>query len=92
MLDLNVLRRDFDEVKQRLADRAAPELLDQFASADEKRRAAVTEIEELKRRRNEFTSQVAAAKKSGADASGQVALWFEGSTIAHFANLKITLR
>jgi hypothetical protein len=30
--------------------------------------------------------------KSGADASGQVALWFEGSTIAHFANLKITLR
>ncbi len=28
--------------------------------------------------------------KSGADARGRVALWFEGSTIAHFANLKIT--
>ena len=28
--------------------------------------------------------------KSGADASGKVALWLEGSTIAHFRNLKIT--
>lgn len=73
MLDLNVLRRDFEAVKQRLVDRAAPELLDQFSSADEKRRAAVTEIEELKRRRNEFSSQVAAAKKSGGDASEAIA-------------------
>ena len=30
--------------------------------------------------------------KSGAAAKGSVALWFEGSTIAHFANLKITPR
>jgi hypothetical protein len=30
--------------------------------------------------------------KSGAGARGRVALWFEGSTIAHFANLKITPR
>ncbi|MYB53163.1 MAG: DUF1080 domain-containing protein [Acidobacteriia bacterium] len=28
--------------------------------------------------------------KSGADASGKVALWLEGSTVAHFRNLKIT--
>lgn len=28
--------------------------------------------------------------KSGADAKGKVALWLEGSTIAHFRNLKIT--
>ncbi len=28
--------------------------------------------------------------KSGAGASGQVALWIEGSTIAHFANLVVT--
>ena len=28
--------------------------------------------------------------KSGANASGKVALWLEGSTIAHFRNLKIT--
>jgi hypothetical protein len=30
--------------------------------------------------------------KSGTGAKGAVALWFEGSTIAHFANLKITPR
>lgn len=30
--------------------------------------------------------------KSGAGAKGGVALWFEGSTVAHFANLKITPR
>ena len=28
--------------------------------------------------------------KSGASGNGAVALWFEGSTVAHFANLKIT--
>lgn len=28
--------------------------------------------------------------KSGAEAKGGVALWFEGSTIAHFANLKVS--
>jgi hypothetical protein len=30
--------------------------------------------------------------KSGANAKGAVALWFEGSTIAHFANLTITTK
>jgi hypothetical protein len=28
--------------------------------------------------------------KSGANGKGGVALWIEGSTVAHFANLKIT--
>jgi hypothetical protein len=30
--------------------------------------------------------------KSGPNAKGRVAIWFEGSTIAHFANLKVTPR
>jgi len=30
--------------------------------------------------------------KSGPDATGSIALWFEGSTVAHFANLKVTPR
>ncbi len=30
--------------------------------------------------------------KTGPDASGDVALWFEGSTVAHYANLKISKR
>ena len=51
MLDLNRLRRDFDDLKQRLEGRVDPALLDEFVQADERRRTAVTEIEELKRQR-----------------------------------------
>jgi seryl-tRNA synthetase len=69
MLDLNRLRRDFDDLKQRLEGRVEPALLDEFVQADEHRRAAVTEIEQLKRQRNEFSALVAQAKKSGEDAS-----------------------
>ena len=73
MLDLNTLRRDFDALKMRLQHRAQPELLDEFAAADLRRRAAVTEIEELKRQRNELSAQVAQAKKAGQDASDAIA-------------------
>jgi len=68
MLDLNELRRNFADIKARLEHRAAPELLDQFASADERRRTEVTELEELKRSRNEITQKVAQAKRAGEDA------------------------
>ncbi len=73
MLDLNRLRRDFDDLKQRLEGRVEPALLDEFVQADERRRAAVTEIEQLKRQRNEFSALVAQAKKSGEDASDAIA-------------------
>ncbi|MEZ5365828.1 MAG: hypothetical protein R2748_26725 [Bryobacterales bacterium] len=73
MVDLNLLRRDFEALKHRLANRVAPELLDEFAEADERRRAAVTEIEGLKQTRNELSSLVAQAKKSGGDASDAIA-------------------
>ncbi len=72
MLDLNLLRRDFDQLKTKLANRVDAALLDEFAAADERRRSAITEVEELKRRRNELSAQVAQAKKSGVDASQQI--------------------
>ena len=73
MLDLNRLRRDFDALKQRLEGRADPALLDEFVLADERRRAAIAEIEELKRQVNEFSAQVAKAKKAGEDAGDAIA-------------------
>ena len=73
MLDLNRLRRYCDDLKQRLEGRVEPTLLDEFVQADERRRAAVTEIEQLKRQRNEFSALVAQAKKSGEDASEAIA-------------------
>ncbi len=73
MLDLNLLRRDFDAIKARLEHRCSPELLDEFFDVDQRRRVAVTEIEELKRRRNELTARVAQAKRAGADAAEAIA-------------------
>lgn len=73
MLELNRLRRDFDVLKQRLEGRADPALLDEFFQADERRRAAVAEIEELKRQVNELSAQVAKAKKAGEDAGEAIA-------------------
>ncbi|MEX2303392.1 MAG: serine--tRNA ligase [Bryobacterales bacterium] len=68
MLDLNYLRQHFDEAKQRLAGRGGEDLLDQLQEVDASRRAAVTEIEGLKGKRNEFSAQVARAKREGGDA------------------------
>lgn len=73
MLDLNRLRRDFDDLKQRLGGRVDPGLLDEFVQADDRRRAAIAEIEELQRQRNEFSALVAKAKKTGEDASEAIA-------------------
>ena len=73
MLDLNRLRRDFDALKQRLEGRADPSLLDEFVQVDERRRAAVAEIEELKRQVNEISAQVAKAKKAGEDSTDAIA-------------------
>jgi len=41
---------------------------------------------------NEQPTLIVNDVKSGAGGRGSVALWFEGSTIAHYANLKITPR
>jgi seryl-tRNA synthetase len=68
MLDLNYLRQNFEVAKQRLAGRGGEDLLDQFQEVDGKRRAAVTEIEGLKARRNSLSAEVARAKREGAGA------------------------
>ena len=39
---------------------------------------------------NEQPPLIVSDAKSGVDGRGAVALWFEGSTVAHYANLKIS--
>ena len=72
MLDLSYLRRSFDEVKGRLASRGEAEALERFHEVDEQRRAAVTEIENLKAKRNALSVEVAKAKREGGDAEDAV--------------------
>lgn len=68
MLDRAYLRQHFDEVKVRLADRADSQILDEFVANDSKRRAAVTDIQALQRKRNELSDRVAKARRAGEDA------------------------
>ena len=68
MLDLSFLRKNFDHVQERLKVRGAAESLGRFHEVDEERRAAVTEIENLKARRNALSAEVAKAKRAGEDA------------------------
>jgi seryl-tRNA synthetase len=68
MLDLNYLRQHFEEARERLRGRGGEDLLDQFQEVDAKRRAAVTEIEGLKAKRNGLSAEVARAKREGGNA------------------------
>ena len=68
MLDRGFLRRHFEEVKDRLAYRAPAGILDEFATTDARRRAAVTEIQALQHRRNALSKRVGIARRAGKDA------------------------
>jgi seryl-tRNA synthetase len=71
MLDLRLIRRDPEQVKQALArrDPALAQAIDQILGLDQEWRAATSSAEELRAKQKEAAGQVAAAKRSGQDAS-----------------------
>ena len=70
MLDLKFVRSNPDVVRDSLIRRGeSTEGLDELLAADEKRRAILVDVEELKRQRNEASEKVARLKREGADAS-----------------------
>jgi seryl-tRNA synthetase len=71
MYDLSYFRTHFDAIAGRLATRANPPNLDQFRDLDARRRSAISQAEELKRRRNEESAQIAQQKRAGADTAEQ---------------------
>jgi seryl-tRNA synthetase len=69
MLDVKILRNEFDRVKQSLAHRG--EQLNEigaFSELDTRRRELLQESEQLKNRRNVVSQEVAQKKKAGEDA------------------------
>ncbi|SFE63865.1 serine--tRNA ligase [Alteribacillus iranensis] len=69
MLDVKKLRKDFDEVKQKLEKRGEDlGNLEKFEELDQKRRALIQETEELKQRRNQVSQEVAQLKREKKDA------------------------
>ncbi|CAM4471735.1 serine--tRNA ligase [Paenibacillus tarimensis] len=73
MLDIKLLRNDYDKVKQALENRGkSEELIAEFPVLDAKRRELLQETEQLKNRRNTVSQEVAKLKKSGGDAEALI--------------------
>jgi seryl-tRNA synthetase len=75
VLDLKLIRQEPDAVRAALARRGPDALagLDRVIELDERRRAAIPELEELRARRNAASEAIAQAKRGGADASDAIA-------------------
>jgi len=67
MHDLSYFRSNFDRIAQRLATRGDVSSLDRFRELDGKRRAAISQSEQLKARRNAESAEIAKLRREGAD-------------------------
>jgi len=73
MLDVKLLRSDYDRVKQALVNRGkSAELIAEFPVLDAKRREVQQETEQLKNRRNVVSQEVAQLKRTGGDAEALI--------------------
>jgi seryl-tRNA synthetase len=72
MLDLKFVRSNVNQISKMLKDRGYNLDLSGFRSMDEKRRATLTDLEELRHRRNKVSDQIATMKKAGEDASSLI--------------------
>jgi len=69
MHDLAYFRANLDTIAARLATRGPVTGLDKFRDLDQRRRAAITEAEELKAKRNAESAVIQKLKKAGEDTS-----------------------
>lgn len=73
MLDVKLLRTEFEKVEQTLRNRGASlDLVAGFPELDQKRRELIQETETLKNRRNTVSQEVAKLKRSGGDAESLI--------------------
>lgn len=73
MLDLKLLQKHPEVVAKALADRHSSISVDEFLELDARRRAALTEVETLKSKRNAESAEVARKKRAGEDTTELVA-------------------
>ena len=67
MLDIKLLRNNFEEVEKALATRNEDFDLSKFKSMDEKRRELLAEVEQLKNQQNVTSKKIPQLKKAGED-------------------------
>ncbi len=68
MLDLKFIRENIDIVKEALNKRKEEVDLDEFLELDQKRRGIITQVEQLKSRRNAVSQEIAKLKRQKQDA------------------------
>ena len=73
MLDIKLLRNNFEEVEKALSSRNEDFDLSKFKELDEKRRTLLSEVEGLKAKQNAVSKQIPAMKKAGEDTSAIMA-------------------
>jgi len=75
MLDIKLIRENPDFVKENLSRRGEPEflrMLDELIECDKLWRQHLTRLNDLRRERNRITTEIAASKKRGVDATAMV--------------------
>ena len=71
MHDLSYFRNHFERVAERLATRSNPPSLEQFRDLDQRRRAAITQTEQLKAAVNKASAEIGPLLREGKDATAQ---------------------
>jgi seryl-tRNA synthetase len=71
MHDLSYFRNNFDQVAARLATRSNPPNLEQFRDLDQRRRAAITQAEQLKAAVNKASAEIGTLRREQKDTSAQ---------------------
>ena len=69
MLDPKILRENPDKIRKMINDRAVEFDLDSLINADKKRREFIIKTDELRKKKNRVSLQIAEKKKAGEDAS-----------------------
>ncbi|EFO7245631.1 serine--tRNA ligase [Listeria monocytogenes] len=73
MLDVKMLRNNFDEVKQKLQNRGEDlGEFEKFGELDKRRRTLIVETEALKSQRNEVSQEIAKLKREKQDADAKI--------------------
>ncbi|MDU3712304.1 MAG: serine--tRNA ligase, partial [Enterococcus faecalis] len=74
MLDVKMMRQNFDEVKAKLQTRGVKEeILVEFLRLDESRRDLLVKVEEMKKYRNDVSAEIAQLKRNKEDATAKIA-------------------
>ena len=71
MHDLSYFRNNFERLSERLATRGGAINLEGFRDLDGKRRAAISQAEQLKARKNQESVEIGKLKREGADTTGR---------------------